>query len=1231
MNRKLLNWTLLTALVCAFFGDVIAQPSVKINYVDALGYPNIKAYYTYKDASGKEIRPNDYTWKPQDIIINENGKNRAHNPGSPFCADPNQKAFSAILVFDVSKSMRSDMFGVPNPPPGQGKWEVAFRGMEHFIAALDPAITECAIIEFGQLAGKKIWFTNNKDSLFEIVTKEPNFGLTTNYNSAFLRNKAQYPDGTVYEDPTNSPLYIAQFAKYKPVVIFLTDGKHNPSNYLGDDIPFKVGEAFNLAKSRNVYVFVIKIGNEQLDGSSDASLSMMASVEGNSSDNYAKDITDPNALVGFYDKVLQICGQVGFPAPCYTEWTSECDPSGPRTLDLTFPNHSNLTASTTFSVPGNLKPYLEITPSTINFRNIKPPAMDSVQVRIKAKNNFVKFNMPNGYVSSDPRYTISDWGGLGPGTMLEKDTTRFIKVKYTPTDSWCSSAVINFDDIIASSACNGNIQVTGMLDQFVEDVNMGDATVGVEKKQYVIDVFCNRSCKPVTVTALDIKTGDAAMFGHSGITLPKTLIPQECISDTFSFNPTVQGPKSSKINVTLDTGAGNQTLISNITGNAIGQPGITSVNPLNLPNTNCIGSTRDSIIYVKNTGPIPLSITLDELVGVNADEFEYIPKPIPGTINANDSIMVTIRFKPKNSGTKQCSLHIQSNAAGNTDYYIQINGIADSINYEPEKTIDLGIVCLGTPMDTIINLANVGSKLLHIEPNTVPSEFTFTEAFWDVPDSTTTPVRVTFTPSKDGPINFDVIFTEDLCNIQKTVHFTGTVHDPKVTTTTITVNSTVGTQTDTIITIINASTTVPLHVDSIVFDDVQFEYRSSVPSLPRDIAPGDSIKVTIRYKPDTSKVVNTFLRMKGMPCKDVLITLIGNPSQATVDIVIDTTHTGYIGETKQFPVYLRNANMFAESKTQSINFDVSFDASLLKYTGTQYQQNTAGGITTLQLKNISVLPINIDQNPVTIDLLVTDGTVTSTPLSITNAKSDKVNVAFNQLDGLFRLITASATLTTKSYEEFPGREFQLEIWQINGKNLSDFHESITTEVRCNFTVLEALAGYDSNKIVNGERVITLKDIPIDKNPGERLLKSFKFRPMLGNSDTTYIVLQNSRSAKGKINFDSIDGKLTLKGICTDPDGTKRLFEPGTAASLEAINPNPANGITEVKYILSEPGTTRIWLSNVLGDKIMELADEYMNKGDKTLSFDANNLPDGVYFIIMQTPTQLFKKRFNIIK
>ncbi|OGU37773.1 MAG: hypothetical protein A2X61_06230 [Ignavibacteria bacterium GWB2_35_12] len=1229
MKKEFMKWLLLSIVLCAFLSDATAaQPTAVINYIEAGGYPNIKAYYTYEDASGNQVRPPNYSWMPQDIIINENGKVRNHNPGSPFCPNPIDKTFSAILVFDVSNTMQKGMDGSGNPPPGAARWELAVEAMKDFITALNPNLTECAVIQFSSNAKILHRFTNNKDSLFQSLTPgNITLGMGTNYNAAFIIDR--------YRDSTSTALYMAKSAKYKPVIIFLTDGNHETkwgsfANPPYGDGRFFIGDVINLAKERNVRVFCIKIGNDTLSGINLSYMNGLAGIEGKSSDNLEMDVTDRDRLSGYYDKVLQICGQVGYPAPCWVEWKSDCF-SGVRDLQLNFPNHGNLTASTTFTVPDNIQPDLEISPNPVTFSNVDYTTYKDEQVKITARRNFVEIWGPAGFNSSDARYKVQDWGTAPPPPfpyILPKDSSRFITVRYDPTDSSYSSATIDLN----SSACFGDIiNLSGMMDLFCKDVNMGDCTVSDSVSATVTQLFCNRGPTPINITGLDINTRDYKMFEIVSVVppIPCTLDTGQCLQVTFKFKPTSSGGKAARIS--LLTESGNYT--ANIIGNGIGQPGITA-NPMMFENTDCKIPTREDTVFLRNTGPLPLTIDVANsiLVGKDSTEFVIIQPPgIPTIISASSDAPVIIRFEPKSWGAKECSLRVISNAGNEPTYYVRITGFADSVNFAPpDTTIDLGVVCLGDTVVTDIPLRNVGTKDLHIDATTIPSSFRLQVSSWDLNGNTNTIVNTSYIPYKDGPVDTVLILTEDLCNIQKTVRFIGTVHDPKVDISSVTVTSNVGVAKIDTIRITNPSTSVDLFVSSITTSDTQFQFIKAIPSLSYPIPPGGFMDIIISYLPDTAVVLNAELILKGMPCDSVVVSLVGNPSLAMVDIVIDEDYTGMVGEQKDILVYLRNAKKFAESGTTTIDYDVSFDSGLLQQVVPgDIPESIIGIDRVLHLIGRPVKNHNNFQVIDTLKLLVTDGNVDSTILNIKYAVSNKKNVVFNEDDGIFRLIGASAKLYTKFYEKSPGEVFELEIWQKDAKNLSPFHGSITTEVRCNATVLEGVG--HPNVVVNDERIVTLSGIPIINTSRDTMLKSFSFRPMLGPVDTTYIKLENSRSDSGKINFETVDGMLKLK-VCIDADGTKRLFDPTRgSAGLEAVNPNPTSGITEIKFTLSEPGITNIWITNVFGDKILNVANDDMKPGSKTLYFDANDLPDGVYFVMMQTPTQIFKRNFAIIK
>ncbi|MGA2297022.1 MAG: T9SS type A sorting domain-containing protein, partial [FCB group bacterium] len=214
----------------------------------------------------------------------------------------------------------------------------------------------------------------------------------------------------------------------------------------------------------------------------------------------------------------------------------------------------------------------------------------------------------------------------------------------------------------------------------------------------------------------------------------------------------------------------------------------------------------------------------------------------------------------------------------------------------------------------------------------------------------------------------------------------------------------------------------------------------------------------------------------------------------------------------------------------------------------------------------------------------------------------------------------------------PGEEVDISIYQSNGVNMSSFHKSISTELKVDATVLEPIGGTNMGTVdvPTRMRIIPLTGIPVNTSPTSTATKTFKFRAMLGDSESVKLILQNSRTDSGKVNFDESQiGTFTLLNVCHS--GGVRTYDPTPTAQLISIKPNPASSSVEIDYELSEQGNTKIWLANVLGNNVMQLLDEFSVAGVKSLNFNTSNLSNGVYFVIMQTPTQIFKSRISIIK
>jgi Secretion system C-terminal sorting domain len=102
---------------------------------------------------------------------------------------------------------------------------------------------------------------------------------------------------------------------------------------------------------------------------------------------------------------------------------------------------------------------------------------------------------------------------------------------------------------------------------------------------------------------------------------------------------------------------------------------------------------------------------------------------------------------------------------------------------------------------------------------------------------------------------------------------------------------------------------------------------------------------------------------------------------------------------------------------------------------------------------------------------------------------------------------------------------------------------------------------------------------------------------------------------------SADNKEQLVDFKGNPD----KFE------LNQNYPNPFNPSTQLSYVLKVDGEVKLTVFNVVGQSVRLLVDGYQTAGYYEVTFDANELPAGIYLYKLQVGNYSSVKRMTLVK
>jgi len=242
-------------------------------------------------------------------------------------------------------------------------------------------------------------------------------------------------------------------------------------------------------------------------------------------------------------------------------------------------------------------------------------------------------------------------------------------------------------------------------------------------------------------------------------------------------------------------------------------------------------------------------------------------------------------------------------------------------------------------------------------------------------------------------------------------------------------------------------------------------------------------------------------------------------------------------------------------------------------------------------------------------------------IKITTTVAGCVDSAFVTLHGLVEESTATISLTDATAAV--GDHVSIPISLRNSSNLQlAGTKSFRIELLFNRSMLwpesvsSATGDASMTTVAEGALLRVIINVQQTDSPPDGILAELHCLVLLGNDDVTDIAIDDFAWLEGGTQTLTIPGHFTATGICEE--GGKRLLSmPGVPVLLRNA-PNPFVHRTELTFQLTEHAAIDLRIYSSLGREVATAASGEYSAGVHSVSFDAADLPSGVYIAVLRT-------------
>jgi|GEM_PF-1895989 len=866
---------------------------------------------------------------------------------------------------------------------------------------------------------------------------------------------------------------------------------------------------------------------------------------------------------------------------------------------------------------------LVATPASVDFGDVKggTPQQETFVLRNSSSTDPLQIS---GLVLSPANSQVRIvWPTIPPSRSIAPGDTMRVIVEYVPSGT--SPLPAMGVKAIVSSPCNdtATVALTGrplkgslgrtVIRPFVSSPCNSDPILQ-QMRVY------NTGSTPITVQS---PTATPAVFSVVSPLAAFVLQPGDTQTITLRYTPGAVGT----INGTL-------TILSNDPENAKIEDILTGTRDTALiqPRDRFIRFTKVAHCAIGDTVTLVLSnngSVNDTVISVSCPApFEAYPSP-PYFLRPGDTVALRLVFRALVPGTYSEQLTYRTTVC-NQEYTVQMDGekVDSAFTVDPIDFGDVQVGNNGSAGTNVTNLSTLGVRVRGAVVNPPNPDITVTTPFpFDIGPGGTGAVNLQFAPTAAGSIPAGTtlqILIDSVCpavlnvstsgrGIEGGIAFDGQFNGGTVLFCRDTVDSVVVRNIGQYPVTLNPPAVNP--AASTAFFTV-----TNAASYPVLLTPGDSAQVVIHFTPGAGvpgPIAGTVDFTTDDPQNPSASLVIGGVrGEQQIGIAgtgVPPTGVGFVGSGSHWLVNTGNAPIVVNGVTVGAPFTVT---STLPATPTTLQPGDS-------------LLVNFDFAPQSAGMFNDSLVIVSAdvPCGINAQAISGEGIDMSVITGQGEWVSSQGA---------PGQIVRIPLRLMTDMGALDIRKFVAS-VRFNPTVLVPLRILLDSSIVpgwqvtgtdfdRGQATFTCEGTtPLDSTG---VLAQFEALVALGDSTVSAITPGDTLSlVSPRALFRVAAGQFTLLSSCTV--GGERLVQVGEGLKIAAVRPDPVRDIAEIEFHTVESGRTSLHIYDALGRAVSTLVSEDLQPNSYVVAFSGRELPSGVYYLELRSPTQRERRQVII--